>query len=98
MEKAKVEKWLNRMVKVTKQFIGVKDLPGMSRCSQLRHMVNGKGVDVPYVHMYKGLHTIAEIMGFEVVVDYEDDDNTCYMFTYDGVDFIQLDHKDEEKI
>lgn len=94
MEKAKVEKWLNRMVKVTKQYIGVRDLPGMSRCAQLRHDYP----ETPYVQMYKGLHTIAQIMGFEVVVDYEDGKDVCYKFIYDGVDFIQLDRIGEEKI
>ena len=93
MDKAKAERWLNRMVKVTKQYINVKDIPGIKRCDQLKHGTP----NMPYCHLFTGLHTIAETLGIEVVVDYVDGDDTCYKFTYDGVDFIQLDHKDEEK-
>ena len=92
MDRAKVEKWMNKMVKVTKQFVNVKDIEGVSRCSQLKH---GHGYDdVPYVQLYSGLHEIAKTLDLKVSVDFEDDDSICYIFNYDGVDFIQLDDKE----
>ena len=94
MNKEKVTKWLNRMVKVTNQFCNVKEPYGViQRCDQLRHKN-----DIPYVQMYKGLHEVAELLDLEVIVDYEEEDSVCYLFTYEGVNFIQLDHKDEEKM
>ena len=91
MEKATVEKWLNRMVRATKQFVNIEDLSDEFKwCNHNVHKVP----DRPYVQLYNCLHEIAEMFDFEVTVDYESDKDICYMFTYKGVDFVQLDDKE----
>ena len=89
MNKDKVVRWLDRMAKVTNQFCNIKSpYKAIQRCGQLYQQ------NMPCVQLYTGLHEIAELLGLEVAIEYESQDDICYRFIYNGVKFIQLEDKE----
>ena len=94
MDKRKTLAWVNKLAKATKKLAAIEDLnKDFSWCKSCVH----KPTDVPYVHIHRGLFKIAKLLDVPVTVDYETETDICYVFTYDGVDFIQLVSKEDDE-
>lgn len=92
MKKAELTKWLDKLVKATKQFTDIGDFSyEITKC----HMNQRTNKNIPYVQLGSGIREVAKVMGLEVVVDYETEDGTCYKFNYKDVDFIEYDPKED---
>jgi len=92
MDKAKVEKWLNRITKATKQLAKIKDFS-----DELGWCDGGVtwGIDyIPCVHLNTGIHEIGEMFGLEVIMYAEDEQYKRYRTMWNDVMLIQLDRKE----
>ena len=93
MDKAKVEKWLNRITKATMQLAKIKDFSDeLGWCDAgVTHTLNHK----PYIQLSKGIFEIGEMFGIEVVQYDEGDKYRYYRIEWNGVDVVQLEEKEK---
>ena len=95
MDKAKVEKWLNRITNATKKLVNIKDFSdelGWCSGSLTKYPDN-----IPTVHLYNGIHEIGEMFGLDVKEDKEDEQYSWYSVMWNDVMLIQLDLKKENE-
>lgn len=91
MDKEKLEKWLNRLAKSVKQLTNIKDFDeDIQLCPQCVRGIS----DVPFIQLYSGIQTIAEMFDLTVDVE-EDEDSVTRSFMWKGVMFLQYDRKGE---
>lgn len=92
MDKERVVKWMNRLAKATKTVYNTEDYDVLRICQSYSRF-NGK--ELPYVHIYEGLHEAAELLGLELTVFQENNEYKWYGTVYNGVLFVQLDRKEQ---
>lgn len=78
----------------------LEDSTRISSCGHMSHCScdckNNHLMDVPYVHIHTGLQTIAEKMNILLNEQDYGDGTICHWFVYRGVEFIQLEDKEDE--
>lgn len=94
MDKAKVEKWMNRLARATKTLVNTGDFEdGVLEVCMGGHT---DGVpSMPCVQLHKGLHDVAEMFGLEETMYQEDEQYKWYSIIWNDVKFIQLDSKED---
>ena len=91
MDKEKLEKWLNKLAKSAKQLANIEDFDDTVQiCELCRRGVPSK----PYIQLYSGIMTIAELFDLDISV-VEDEDSITRSFMWNGVEFMQYDRKGE---
>ena len=95
MEKAKVEKWLNRLARALKTMMNTKPYGELQTCTTWTTNYHGK--QIPAIHIFEGLHEASELLGLELDMYQEDDDYRWYGMIYNNVLFYQLDRKDGDE-
>ena len=92
MDKVKVEKWLNRITKATKQLAKIKDFSDeLGWCNAgLTYGIE----NTPCVHLSDGIHEIGEMFGLEVTMYNESEEYLWYSTMWGDVMLIQLDRKE----
>ena len=92
MDKAKVERWLNRLVKAINTLRNTKPLGVLQTC--VSWTINYRGEQVPAIHIFEGPHEAAEALGLELDPYQEDDEYNWYGMMYKDILFFQLDRKE----
>lgn len=95
MYKVKAKRWMNRLARTTKAVYNTQN--HKDELEFCRNYSYYNGVQYPEVHVYKGLHEAANLLGLEVTKYSEDDGYEWYGTIYKGVFFYQLEKKGERK-
>ena len=93
MEREKVEKWLNRLVRATKTLVNTKPYKQLQTCTNWTTSYHDE--QVVAIHIFEGLHEAAEILGIGLDMYQEDEDYKWYGMMYKDILFFQLDRKGE---
>ena len=89
MDKEKLEKWLNKLARATKQLTNIEDFDeGIQLCQPCVRCASY----IPCVQLYSGIQAIAEMFDLEVNVE-EDEDSVTRTFMWKNVIFLQYKRK-----
>lgn len=95
MDKEKVTKWFNRLVRATKTLVNTAPYGKLQTCTNWTTNYHGK--QVVAVHIYDGLHEASEVLGLELDLYQEDDEYKWYGMMYKDVLFFQLEENEPER-